>query len=92
MLNKEVSKEEINAAFKAAADGPLKGILEYTEEPIVLTDIIHNTHSAIFDAEKTMVIGEKGNFVKVLAWYDNEGGFSCRIIDFVEMIGKKAGL
>jgi glyceraldehyde 3-phosphate dehydrogenase len=92
ILKKEVSKEEINAAFKAAADGPLKGILEYTEEPIVLTDIIHNTHSAIFDAEKTMVIGEKGNFVKVLAWYDNEWGFSCRMIDFVEMIGKKAGL
>jgi glyceraldehyde 3-phosphate dehydrogenase len=92
ILKKEVSKEEINTSFKTAADGPLKGILEYTEEPIVSTDIIHNTHSAIFDAEKTMVIGDKGNFVKVLAWYDNEWGFSCRMVDFIEMIGKKAGL
>jgi len=91
-LKKEVSREEINIAFKAAADGPLKGILEYTEEPIVLTDIIHNTHSAIFDAEKTMVIGNKSSFIKVLAWYDNEWGFSCRMIDFIEMIGKRAGL
>ena len=92
ILKKEVSKEEINAVFKEAAEGSLKGILEYTEEPIVSTDIIHNTHSAIFDSEKTMVIGNKGNFVKVLAWYDNEWGFSCRMVDFIEMIGKKAGL
>lgn len=92
ILNKEVSKEEINAAFKAAAEGPLKGILEYSEEPLVSTDILHNTHSAIFDAQQTMVIGNKGNFAKVLAWYDNEWGFSCRMVDFVEMIGKKAGL
>lgn len=92
ILKKEVSKEEINAAFKAAAEGPLKGILQYTEEPIVSTDIIHSTYSAIFDAEKTMIIGEKGNFAKLLAWYDNEWGFSCRMVDFIEMIGKKAGL
>lgn len=92
ILNKEASKEEINAAFKEAAEGPLKGILQYSEEALVSTDIIHNTHSAIFDAEQTMVIGNKGNFVKVLAWYDNEWGFSCRMVDFIEMIGKKAGL
>jgi glyceraldehyde 3-phosphate dehydrogenase len=92
ILNKEVSKEEVNAAFKAAANGSLNGILEYSEEALVSTDIIHNTHSAIFDAEQTMVIGNKGNFVKVLAWYDNEWGFSCRMVDFIEMIGKKAGL
>ncbi|KON33926.1 type I glyceraldehyde-3-phosphate dehydrogenase [Candidatus Bathyarchaeota archaeon] len=91
VLKTETSKEEINAAFKAAANGPLKGILQYTEEPIVSSDILHNTHSAIFDAEQTMVIGEKGTFVKVLAWYDNEWGFSCRMVDFIEMIGKKAG-
>ncbi len=91
-LKKEASKEEINAAFKAAADGPLKGILQYTEEPIVSTDIIHSTYSAIFDAEKTMVIGDRGNFAKLLAWYDNEWGFSCRMVDFIEMIGKKACL
>ena len=92
ILKKEVSKEEINAAFKAAADGPLKGILQYTEEPIVSSDIIHSTYSAIFDAEKTMVIGDRGNFAKLLAWYDNEWGFSCRMVDFIEMIGRKAGL
>jgi glyceraldehyde 3-phosphate dehydrogenase len=92
ILEKEVTKEEINAAFKKAAEGPLKGILEYTEEPLVSSDILHTTYSAIFDAASTMVIGDKGNFVKVLAWYDNEWGFSCRMVDFIEMIGKKTGL
>ena len=80
VLEKEATKEEINEAFKKAAEGPLKGILEYTEEPLV------------FDAQSTMVIGEKGNFVKVLAWYDNEWGFSCRMVELLELIGKKAGL
>ena len=70
----------------------MKGVLLYTDEPIVSSDIIHSTYSAIFDAEKTMIIGEKGNFAKLLAWYDNEWGFSCRMVDFIEMIGKKAGL
>jgi len=92
ILEKEVTKEEIKAAFKQAAEGPLKGILEYTEDPIVSSDVLHSTYSAIFDAESTMVIGDKGNFVKVLSWYDNEWGFSCRMVDFIEMIGKKAGL
>jgi len=92
ILEKEATKEEINAAFKKAAEGPLKGILEYTEEPLVSSDILHTTYSAIFDAASTMVIGDKGNFVKVLSWYDNEWGFSCRMVDFIEMIGKKAGL
>lgn len=92
ILEKEATKEEINAAFKQAAEGPLKGILEYTEDPIVSTDVLHSTYSAIFDAQSTMVIGGKGNFVKVLSWYDNEWGFSCRMVDFIEMIGKKAGL
>ena len=91
ILEKEATKEEINAAFKQAADGPLKGILEYTEDPIVSSDVLHCTYSAIFDAQSTMVIGDKGNFVKVLSWYDNEWGFSCRMVDFIEMIGKKAG-
>ena len=91
ILEKEATKEEINAAFKQAADGPLKGILEYTEDPIVSSDVLHSTYSAIFDAQSTMVIGDKGNFVKVLSWYDNEWGFSCRMVDFIEMIGKKAG-
>ena len=92
ILEKEVTKEEINAAFKQAAEGPLKGILEYTEDPIVSSDVLHSTYSAVFDAQSTMVIGDKGNFVKVLAWYDNEWGFSCRMVELIEKIGKKAGL
>jgi len=82
-LSKEVTKEEINAAMKAAADGPMKGILEYTEDPIVSVDIIHNSHSSIFDAESTMV---NGKMVKVLAWYDNEWGYSCRIVDLAKKL------
>jgi len=92
ILEKETTAEEINVAFKKAAEGPLKGILEYTEDPIVSSDVLHSTYSAVFDAQSTMVIGDKGNFVKVLSWYDNEWGFSCRMVDFIEMIGKKAGL
>ena len=92
ILEKEVTKEEINAAFKKAAEGSLKGILEYTEDPIVSSDVLHSTYSAVFDAASTMVIGDKGNFVKVLSWYDNEWGFSCRMVELIEKIGKKAGL
>jgi glyceraldehyde 3-phosphate dehydrogenase len=92
ILSKEVTKDEINAAMKQAAEGPLKGILEYTEDEIVSTDVLHSTYSSVFDAKLTMVMGEKSNFVKVFAWYDNEWGFSCRMVDFIEMIGKKAGL
>ncbi|MCW4055088.1 MAG: type I glyceraldehyde-3-phosphate dehydrogenase [Candidatus Bathyarchaeota archaeon] len=92
ILEKETTAEEINVAFKKAAEGELKGILEYTEDPIVSSDVLHSTYSAVFDAKSTMVIGGKGNFVKVLSWYDNEWGFSCRMVDFIEMIGKKAGL
>jgi len=89
VLEKNTTKEEINAAFKNAADGPLKGILEYTEDPVVSSDFNHSTLSAVFDAQSTMVLG--GNFVKVLAWYDNEWGFSCRMTELIELIGKKAG-
>ncbi len=89
-LKKEATKETVNAAFKKAATGPLKGILEYTEDPIVSSDVLHSTYSAVFDAQSTMVI-EK-NFVKVLAWYDNEWGFSCRMVEQMEMIGQKEGL
>jgi glyceraldehyde 3-phosphate dehydrogenase len=88
-LEKNTTKEEINAVFKKAAEGPLRGILEYTEDPVVSTDYIHSTYSAAFDAQSTMVLG--GNFVKVLAWYDNEWGFSCRMVELIELIGKKAG-
>jgi glyceraldehyde 3-phosphate dehydrogenase len=92
VLSKDVSVEEINAAMKQAAEGPLKGIMDYTEDPIVSSDVLHTTCSAIFDAKATMVMGAKSNFVKVLAWYDNEWGFSNRMVDFIEMVGKKAGL
>jgi len=92
ILGKDVTAEEINAAMKKAAEGSLKGILDYTEDPIVSSDVLHTTCSAIFDAQATMVMGSKSNFVKVLAWYDNEWGFSNRMVDFIEMVGKKAGL
>ena len=81
-----VTAEEVNAAFKAAAEGPMKGILEYSEEPLVLKDIVGNPHSCILDALTTLVID--GNFVKVLGWYDNEWGYSNRIVDMLEMVGK----
>lgn len=80
-LKTEATKDEVNAAMKEAAEGPMKGILEYTEDPIVSVDIIHNPHSSIFDAESTMVIGKT---VKVLAWYDNEWGYSSRVVDLIE--------
>jgi glyceraldehyde 3-phosphate dehydrogenase len=89
LLEKSTTKEEINGAFKKAADGPLKGILEYTEDPVVSSDFNHSTASSVFDAQSTMVLG--GNFVKVLAWYDNEWGFSCRMVELIELVGKKAG-
>lgn len=79
-LKKETTAEEVNTAMKEAAEGAMKGILEYTEDPIVSVDIIHNTHSSIFDALSTMVIGKT---VKVLSWYDNEWGYSCRVVDLI---------
>jgi glyceraldehyde 3-phosphate dehydrogenase len=79
-LKKEASIAEINAAMKKAAEGPMKGILEYTEDPIVSVDIIHNSHSSIFDALSTMV---NGKTVKVLSWYDNEWGYSSRVVDLI---------
>ena len=82
-LKKPATKEEINAAMKAAAEGPMKGVLEYTEDPIVSADIIHHPASSIFDAQSTMVIGNK---VKVLAWYDNEWGYSYRVVDLAKKL------
>ncbi|MFO7851485.1 MAG: type I glyceraldehyde-3-phosphate dehydrogenase [Bacteroidota bacterium] len=83
MLKKEVSKEDVNNAMEKAAEGPMKGILEYTEDPIVSVDVIHNPSSAIFDSLSTMV---NGKMVKVLAWYDNEWGYSERVVDLVEKL------
>jgi len=85
VLEKEVTKEEVNAAIKAAAEGPMKGILEYTEDPIVSVDIIHNPHSSIFDALSTMVIG---NTLKIVTWYDNEWGYSNRVVDLLVKAAK----
>ncbi|MDA3912112.1 MAG: type I glyceraldehyde-3-phosphate dehydrogenase [Bacteroidales bacterium] len=82
-LKKEVSKEEINAAFKKAAEGEMKGILEYTTDPLVSIDIVHNPASSIFDSELTMV---NGNMVKVIGWYDNEWGYSSRVVDLLEKL------
>ncbi|MCH7230130.1 type I glyceraldehyde-3-phosphate dehydrogenase [Glycomyces sp. L485] len=82
---KETTVEEVNAAVKAAADGPLKGVLSYTEDPIVSSDIVTDPHSCIFDAGLTKVID--GNQVKVVGWYDNEWGFSNRLVGLVELIG-----
>ncbi len=79
----DVTVEEINAAFKAAAEGPLKGILRYTEEPLVSTDIIGDSHSVIFDAQSTMVTD---GLVKVFGWYDNEMGYSTRLVDLVHKL------
>ena len=85
LAKKETSVEEINAALKAAAEGPLKGILSYTEDPIVSKDIETDPHSCIFDAGLTKVIG---NLVKVVGWYDNEWGYSNRLVDLVVLVGK----
>lgn len=85
ILKKLPTVQEINAAFKQAADGPMKTILEYTEDPIVSTDIIGNPHSCIFDALLTSVVGD---LVKVVGWYDNEMGYSSRLVDLAEKISK----
>ena len=84
-LKRETSATEVNAAMKAAAEGPLKGILKYTEDPIVSSDIVTDPHSCIFDAGITKVIG---NQVKVAGWYDNEWGYSNRLVDLMAFIGK----
>lgn len=80
-LKTEATKEEINAAMKEAAEGPMKGILEYTEDEIVSCDIIHDPHSSIFDAKSTMV---KGKMIKIMSWYDNEWGYSNRVVDLID--------
>ena len=86
LLKREVTAEEVNAALKAAAEGPLKGILAYTEDEIVLRDIVMDPHSAIVDGKLTKAIG---NLVKVFAWYDNEWGYANRVADLVELVLKK---
>ena len=85
-LEKEVTADEINEAMKKAANGELKGILEYTEDPIVSSDIIDNPHSSIFDSKMTMVLGDKNNLVKCVSWYDNEWGYSNRAADLAAIM------
>ncbi|MGB7346543.1 MAG: type I glyceraldehyde-3-phosphate dehydrogenase [Pirellulaceae bacterium] len=86
-LGKATDAATINAAVKAAAEGPMKGILMYTEDPIVSSDIVHDPHSSIFAADFTQVLGETGTMVKVVSWYDNEWGYSCRTADLVAKLG-----
>ncbi len=93
-LKKAVFKAEINGAIKSAADGPLKGILEYTEDPIVSSDVIDNSHSSVFAADFTQVLPDDpsqkdgaGKLVKVVSWYDNEYGYSCRTVDLIDKFG-----
>lgn len=86
LMSRDLTKEEVNAAIKTAAEGKLKGILEYTEDAIVSSDIIGNSHSSIFSADWTQVIG--GNMLKVVSWYDNEWGYSCRTVDLIAKLGK----
>jgi glyceraldehyde 3-phosphate dehydrogenase len=83
-VSRETSVDEINAAMKEAADGPLNGILEYTEDPLVSTDIVTDPHSSVFDSEQTTVL--EGKFVKVFSWYDNEWGYSNRCVELAEKV------
>jgi glyceraldehyde 3-phosphate dehydrogenase len=89
-VSKETTAEAVNAAFKAAAEGPLKGILAYNEEALVSSDIIGNTYSSIVDAELTQVMG--GNLVKVVSWYDNEWGYSTRVEELIGRLARMDGL
>jgi glyceraldehyde 3-phosphate dehydrogenase len=82
VLSKKTTAEEVNAALKKAAEGPMKGVLQYCEDPIVSSDVIHNSASSVLDALSTAVMG--GNLLKLLAWYDNEWGYSCRCIDLMK--------
>ena len=87
VLKTNTTDKEVNAALKSAAEGELKGILAYTEDPVVSSDMLHNPNSSIVDAQLTKVMD--GNFLKVVAWYDNEWGYSCRVVDLVDFVAKK---
>jgi glyceraldehyde 3-phosphate dehydrogenase len=87
ILNHAATTEEVNAALKGAAEGELKGILAYTEDPVVSTDMLRNPNSSIVDGQLTKVLD--GNLLKVVAWYDNEWGYSCRVVDLVGFLTAK---
>jgi glyceraldehyde 3-phosphate dehydrogenase len=87
LVDKKTTSDEVNAAFRSAADGPLKGILQFATEPLVSIDFRGNAHSSILDSDYTKVM--EGDFVKVLSWYDNEWGYSSRCIDLLLYMAKK---
>ncbi len=87
VLKKDATTEEVNAALKEASETSLKGILGYTEDPVVSTDMLHNPNSSIVDSQMTKVLG--GNLLKILAWYDNEWGYSMRVVDLIQFLAKK---
>jgi len=87
VTEKPTTAQEVNAALKAAAEGAMKGILAYTEDPVVSTDMLHNSNSSIVDGEMTKVL--EGDLVHVLSWYDNEWGYSCRVVDLAAFLAKK---
>jgi len=87
VLNKDTTTEEVNAKLKEAANGALKGILGYTEDPVVSSDMLHNPNSSIVDSDLTKVLG--GNLLKVVSWYDNEWGYSCRVVDLIKFLVSK---
>jgi len=87
-VGRDVTKDEVNAAYKAAAEGPLKGILYYTEDPIVSSDIVNSPASCTFDSSITMA---SGNQVKVFGWYDNEFGYSSRLADLTTLVASRLG-
>jgi glyceraldehyde 3-phosphate dehydrogenase len=86
ILKQEVTKEQINEAVKKAAEGPMKGIIEYSTDPLVSIDIVGNPHSCIFDSQLTAA---NGTLVKVVGWYDNEFGYSTRTADLIQQLGEK---
>ena len=88
LLNKDANVEQINNVLKKSANNELKGILEYTDEPIVSSDVIGNSHSSIVDGLSTNVIGNQGKLIKIMSWYDNESGFSNRLVDIIQYITK----
>jgi glyceraldehyde 3-phosphate dehydrogenase len=88
ILEREASVDEVTAAFREAAEGRLDGILKYTEDPLVSSDVVGDPHSCVFDAESTMA---NGRMVKVIGWYDNEWGYSCRLADVVEKVAASVG-
>jgi glyceraldehyde 3-phosphate dehydrogenase len=88
-LKSNVTKDEVNKVLKDSSKSKMKGIMTYTEDPIVSSDIIGESHSSIVDGLSTMVIGEKSNLVKVMSWYDNEWSFACRLVDLVKFVVRK---